>query len=105
MKCQNVDCYDATPCEHEAKFIMYPNTDCQCGICSPLYLCEYCVVRARMFTDDILDIEAGVTFEQVANQHKMQRTVETVPAFEGDQSPEVLPVKVAEFKPVQLPLI
>lgn len=71
MKCQNR--IDGNPCPHVAKFILRPNPNCH-NICCNMYLCEYCAAYARIFTDDILDIEEGITFEQAAMEKPTAKT-------------------------------
>lgn len=76
MICQNR--IDGIPCEHEAKFVMRPNPNCQ-NFCCNMYLCEYCAAYARVFTDDILDIEEGITFQQAAafgDQQSMSKSLQ-----------------------------
>ena len=58
-----------------------------------MYLCEYCAAYARVFTDDILDIEEGITFQQAAEQ-KVHLT-----AF-GDQPSVSYPLQMSLFAEV-----
>ena len=81
MKCQNVK--NNVPCEHEALFILRPQ-------CCKMYLCEYCAAYARIFTDDILEIAEGITFEQAAQQNVH------LTAF-GDQPSASIPLQIPMF--------
>ena len=55
-----------------------------------MYLCEYCAAYARVFTDDILDIEEGITFQQAAEQNVH------LTAF-GDQQSASNPMQLSLF--------
>jgi hypothetical protein len=55
-----------------------------------MYLCEYCAAYARIFTDDILEIAEGITFEQAAQQNVH------LTAF-GDQQSESIPLQMPLF--------